>query len=229
MPIRRPAAAALVCWTLAAAAGCQGQSSRIIRELPVDPIATAAPVRAGQAGRPAARGHALSAKQTPSAWVPKTTERPWRWIVVHHSASDFGSAKIFDHWHRRRGWDELGYHFVITNGSGGTDGKVEVGSRWVKQKWGAHCKTRGNLHNDYGIGICLVGSFCDQLPSTAQLASLRKLTRFLARRYRISPANVIGHRDAPGASTRCPGEALHRWLHTTLRPHLARTEALTRR
>ena len=42
--------------------------------------------------------------------------RPWKWIVVHHSASPAGSASKFDIEHRAKGWDELGYDFVIAQG-----------------------------------------------------------------------------------------------------------------
>ena len=42
---------------------------------------------------------------------------------------------MIDHWHRDRGFDELGYHFVIGNGTNSGDGQIEVGPRWTKQKW----------------------------------------------------------------------------------------------
>ncbi len=159
----------------------------------------------------------------PRGWIPPVNERPWRWIVLHHSATDGGSAAIFDKAHRKRGWDELGYHFVITNGRHGPDGQVQIGSRWPKQKWGAHCgKTPNNAYNNYGIGICLVGHYSRKLPSTRQLASLKKLLRFLTKRYKIAPSDVIGHRDAPNTATKCPGDAMHRYLNNTLRPELAR-------
>ena len=74
-------------------------------------------------------------------WRPKAPARDWKWIVIHHSASDAGDAATFDQWHRKRGWDELGYHFVINNGEGQPDGLVEVGGRWLEQKQGAHAKS----------------------------------------------------------------------------------------
>ena len=83
-----------------------------------------------------------------------------------------------------------------------------------------------NEYNNYGIGICLVGDFSKTLPSKRQLRSLRKLLIFLMRRYRIPPSNVIGHRDAPGASTACPGNAFYRYLNTVLRPELSRETLL---
>ena len=165
----------------------------------------------------------------PPSWIPASPPRPWRWIVIHHSATEFGSARLFDRAHRARGWDEMGYHFVIDNGHGGRDGKVEVCSRWVKQKWGAHCGgTPNNEYNNYGIGICLVGNFSKKLPSARQLRSLKKLLIFLMQRYNIPPSNVIGHRDAPGARTACPGDAFYRYLNNVLRPELSRQSLLVK-
>jgi len=139
------------------------------------------------------------------AWEVAGWQRPWRWIVVHHSATHRGSAAQFDDWHRNgRHWDELGYHFVIGNGTGSADGEIEVGSRWPKQKHGAHCKVgQDETYNNYGIGICLVGNFEKHRPSQAQMASLARLVDYLAARYRISDARIIGHGDVD--STKCPG------------------------
>lgn len=144
--------------------------------------------------------------------------RAWRYIVIHHSATDNGNAADFDAHHRRRGWDGLGYHFVIDNGRGGPDGRVEVGSRWRLQKAGAHTGgTPRNEYNESGIGICLVGDFTCGMPSEAQLASLHRLVSYLVAHYDIRPENIIGHCDAPGAATECPGTVLHRYIATTLR------------
>jgi len=154
-------------------------------------------------------------------WEPGAY-RPWRYIVVHHSAGPSGNAEVFDQWHRARGWDGLGYHFVITNGDGGPDGAVQVGRRWRIQKWGAHTGgTPDNEYNNFGIGICLVGDFSETRPTPSQLASLRKLVDFLARRYDIPPGRVVGHRDAPGATTDCPGLALWKYVHGPLRGEVA--------
>ncbi len=144
--------------------------------------------------------------------------RPWRHIVVHHSATPGGNAEQFDHYHRTvRGWDELGYHFVITNGQGAPDGQVQVGSRWKVQKWGAHTGgTPDNEYNEYGIGICLVGDFSSSMPTQAQLDSLVELLDYLAARYGISKHNIIGHRDAPGANTQCPGDAFWTYMREEL-------------
>ncbi len=142
----------------------------------------------------------------PAAWYPRHHQREWTAIIIHHSATETGGARAFDRAHRARGWDELGYDFVIGNGTDTPDGYVEVGPRWKKQKQGAHCKTPSNYYNKHGIGICLVGNFDIQYPSAKQLASLKKLISFLSRKYDIPYNHILGHREVPQTHTRCPGQ-----------------------
>ncbi len=141
--------------------------------------------------------------------LPGGIRRNWQYIVIHHSASDSGNAWEFDRFHRTvRGWNELGYHFVIGNGRGSTDGRIEVGPRWWKQKHGAHCKTPDNRFNDYGIGICLVGNFRDgNYPTAAQMRSLEKLVSHLSRTCNISLSNIYSHGSITH-KTECPGPNL---------------------
>jgi len=139
-----------------------------------------------------------------AAWTPSGPERHWQYIVIHHSATPSGSASEFNRMHIAKGWDELGYHFVIGNGTGSRDGEVEIGSRWEKQKHGAHCKVLGHPeYNDVGIGICLVGNFDVTHPSQAQMSSLARLVRFLANRYGIPRTSIYGHGQLK--PTDCPG------------------------
>jgi len=141
------------------------------------------------------------------SWYPQGRPISPRWthIILHHSATDRGGALTFDKYHRQKGWDELGYHFVIGNGTDTPDGYIEVGSRWNKQKHGAHCKTPNNYFNDHGIGICLVGDFTNSKPTLKQLAAAENLTRFLADQCSISPHRVTSHTAVKGKSTQCPG------------------------
>jgi hypothetical protein len=109
--------------------------------------------------------------------------------------------------HREKGWDELGYHFVIGNGTDSGNGQVEVGPRWPKQKWGAHAKTPNNEYNDFGIGICLVGNFDIERPTAQQTKSLARLIAYLMKTYNIPAARVLGHSDTK--PTDCPGRNMN--------------------
>lgn len=140
------------------------------------------------------------------SWTPRVCERKWRWIVLHHSDDRSGNLAKYDRIHRETNhWDECGYHFVIGNGSASGDGAVEVGSRWFKQKHGAHAKTADNRFNDFGVGICLVGDFeSDGPPTKAQMDATVRLCRWLMAKYRIPLTDVVGHCDCK--ATACPGK-----------------------
>lgn len=131
--------------------------------------------------------------------------RQWQWIVIHHSGTTEGSVAAFDRYHREvKGWEDLAYHFVIGNGRGMPDGHIEASARWLQQRAGAHA---GSLeHNERGIGICLVGDFEKQRPTTAQMASVRLLVRALMERFGIPPERVIRHSDV--VATKCPGKLM---------------------
>ncbi len=169
-------------------------------------LAISADWRDSPPGAPAARA-------APDSAGP--TGRDWRYIVIHHSATEAGSAAAFDRYHRTRGWGGLAYHFVIDNGRGAPDGLLEVGARWEKQKAGAHTGGQGGLYNAHGIGICLVGNFMTQRPTRVQLRSMDLLVTKLMTEHDIPASRVIGHRDAKGASTLCPGRFLSEYITST--------------
>ena len=135
-------------------------------------------------------------------------ERDWKYIVVHHSASDYGNARTFEAWHRKRGMRfGMAYHFVIGNGHGLKDGGVEIGSRWKEQLWGGHL---GNWKSNLSaIGICLVGNFQNGTCTERQIQSLNDLTSKLMARYEIPVAAVRAHKEMPDEHTLCPGKHFH--------------------
>jgi hypothetical protein len=129
--------------------------------------------------------------------------RPWKYIVIHHSASDSGNAASIGKYHKNeRGWiNGLGYHFLIGNGNGSRDGQIEVGNRWDEQIDGAHA---GNgEYNKHGVGICLVGNFENDYPTSSQISSLTYLINYLQKRCNIPRNQVIMHRTF--RETACPG------------------------
>jgi N-acetylmuramoyl-L-alanine amidase len=130
--------------------------------------------------------------------------RPWKYIVIHHSASDSGNAASIGKYHKeQRGWvNGLGYDFLIGNGNGSKDGQIEVGNRWNRQIDGAHA---GNPeYNKHGIGICLIGNFDNDHPTNQQISSLLYLINYLQKRCNIHKDNVIMHKTF--RKTVCPGE-----------------------
>lgn len=135
--------------------------------------------------------------------LPRKNLWPWRYIIIHHSATKGGNAERFGKYHASKGWGGLGYHFVIGNGSDSGDGEIEVGYRWKQQSKGAHAGS--DEYNRYGIGVCLVGNFDEAVPTENQMRSLQRLVIYLLSQCGIAPSNILGHRDVR-KSTTCPGK-----------------------
>ena len=134
-------------------------------------------------------------------------ENEWEYVVLHHSATDEGNAASFDRYHReKRKWSHgLAYHFVIGNGKGSDNGRIEVGERWKKQLHGAH--TANMDVNRISIGICLVGNFEeDNKPTVSQIESLASLVSYVSKRYNIPKSNIIKHSQVTQKGTACPGK-----------------------
>lgn len=74
---------------------------------------------------------------------------------------------------------------------------------------GAHTHKR----NTRALGVLLVGNYSTTEPTPAALATLAHVLREGRRVGWLRRAAFTGgHRDAPGSSTACPGDALHRHL-----------------
>jgi N-acetylmuramoyl-L-alanine amidase len=137
------------------------------------------------------------------------------YIVIHHAASGAGDKPLaeqasddigwrtIDKMHRERGFDEIGYHYVVR-----FDGTVEKGR--AEDLRGAHARAwdrRGISYNASSIGVCFAGN-CDVTGWTLpQQEGGYKLLHELMRRYGVPPERVIGHNET-GLNTHCPGKLI---------------------
>jgi len=130
-------------------------------------------------------------------------------LVIHCSATkstqDIGAVQIRN-WHTKKGWKDIGYHYVIRR-----DGTLEDGR--PNQIAGAHVKG----HNKDSLGICLVGgldknSNPESNFTKKQLKTARSLIRFLQKQYDVCDAYILGHRDFPKVNKRCPCFDVQLWL-----------------
>ena len=119
-------------------------------------------------------------------------------IIVHCSATREGqeiSVDTIRQWHIRRGWSDIGYHFVIY-----LDGSVHEGR--PLERIGAH--TIG--HNRNSIGVCYTGGMNKEYTkakdtrTTAQKESLKKLLMSYKNKYK--DIKIYGHSDF--ANKACP-------------------------
>jgi hypothetical protein len=150
-------------------------------------------------------------------WYYKNSEsyKGWKYIIIHHSATQAGSVKAFHKYHSKQGFGGIAYHFVIGNGKGMKDGEVQETFRWKQQIAGTHVSVNSWEHNVFGIGICLVGNLENTPPTKSQLKALSTLLHSLKAKFNIQHGNIMGHRhvaydDASGQTeqTACPGKKL---------------------
>ena len=138
------------------------------------------------------------------------TIRSVEYLIVHCSATresqDLGAEEIRG-WHLKRGWLDIGYHFVIRR-----DGTVETGRPTTRP--GAHARGFNHL----SLGICLVGGVESdgRTPEAnfthAQWEALEELLLELLEEFPC--AAVIGHRDLPNVSKACPSFDTIAWWAT---------------
>ena len=129
-------------------------------------------------------------------------------IFIHHSASNFGNAKLINLWHRERGFTEIGYHFVVLNGFPNAEsykkkiiytdliGEIERGRNL--EKVGSHVAG----HNNNSIGVCLIHN--DKPYSEIQIERYRLLVASLALHFKIPIENIQGHYEVDKAKPLCP-------------------------
>lgn len=138
----------------------------------------------------------------------EVVKRPINLIVIHCAATrpsmDVGADTIKE-WHLQRGFNDIGYHFVIRR-----DGKTEKGR--PLDKIGAHVKG----HNTHSIGICLVGGVSEEDYTKAennftqaQWHELKRLLKMLRQNW--PDAKIVGHRDLDPHKA-CPSFSVKDWL-----------------
>lgn len=212
-----------VCLLVALGAGCASpEKPAVVQPPPRAPVAALRPQPplSNAAKGPARRPEPTRSVARPLVYAlrralrrpPQTAgrlavplRRQWKYIVIHHSATDEGSAATFDRYQReQKGWRGIGYDFVIGNGHGSPDGLIEVTFRWEQQLVGAHAGLKE--YNEQGVGICLVGDFDRNYPTPKQMEALVAVVNDLQERCRIPTGNIVMHRQIRPAGTHCPGK-----------------------
>ena len=121
-----------------------------------------------------------------------------KYIVVHCSDSPHGrgdTAETIHRWHKERGFDGVGYHYIIDENGVKSAGRPEY---WQ----GAHVSG----HNHHSLGVCLIGrdEFTD-----SQRVELAHLLGQLQGKY--SGSEVVGHYELDHSKT-CPNMNVKEWL-----------------
>jgi hypothetical protein len=123
-------------------------------------------------------------------------------IIVHCSDSSFGDVKEIDRWHKQKGWNKIGYHYIILNGfrkssqkyNQSEDGIIEIGRK--EEEIGAHVAGQ----NQDSIGICLIGvkDFTEN-----QMKTLKDTIKTLLLKHKLHIKDVYGHYEFDDGKT-CP-------------------------
>lgn len=130
-------------------------------------------------------------------------EGRWDSIIIVHSGSPAGTPASIGAKHESIGYDGLGFHFVIGNGTGMGDGEIHLGRRWLTQNSGAVLSGVDSKRSDRMIEICLVGDG-DRGPFTdEQVRYLAMIVDALLERTGIGADRVFLHDEL--ASTTSPG------------------------
>ncbi len=134
----------------------------------------------------------------------------WKYIVIHHSAGNYGNIKFLQEVHRQRQSadpiDAIPYHFIVGNGNGMQMGEIASDWRQHYNLWGAHISAHNSDRNYRGLGICLIGNLEKNALPEAQYHALVKLVNQLVEQYSIKLKNITGHGNTNGESTLCPGQ-----------------------
>lgn len=113
-------------------------------------------------------------------------------IILHCSATregQFISTNDIDRWHRQRGFNKIGYHYVIY-----LDGSIHKGRE--DNENGAHCTG----HNSKAIGVCYIGG-CDKdlkpkdTRTEAQKEATYELINILMTQYHLTLSDVHCHNE----------------------------------
>lgn len=132
---------------------------------------------------------------------------PQRNVWVHHGTGPSGPdpaalVRSYQAYHMdSRGYSDIAYNWLVDSG-----GRIYEGRGWGVK--GGH--TLG--HNSSSHAVCYVGD-SDQGLTDAAVGSIAAVIREGVRVGAVSgDPHIGGHRDAPGNSTSCPGDALERRL-----------------
>ncbi len=134
----------------------------------------------------------------------------WNYIVIHHSAGNYGNIEHLQRIHDQRQSKEpihaISYHYIVGNGNGMEDGTVASDLRKKFNLWGVHVSKNNWDKNFRGIGICIIGNLDKSAMTQKQYVSLLKLTKELMEKHSIGIDAIGFHGKLEGEATKCPGK-----------------------
>jgi N-acetyl-anhydromuramyl-L-alanine amidase AmpD len=132
-----------------------------------------------------------------------------KYITLHHQGESYPAGtdpikylRNLQTWSRNtKHWLDIPYHYIID-----LDGHVYEGRK---------IEYAGDTNTEYDPKghalIEVVGNFEEVQPNAAQLDAVVDLMAMLAKKHKVAPETIHGHKDY-SAQTVCPGENLYRYL-----------------
>jgi hypothetical protein len=121
----------------------------------------------------------------------------WEALIIHHTASSQNTKlETIRRWHKERGWQDVGYHYVMEIHNG--RGVLKIGRPDTQP--GAH--TVG--WNNKAIGLVVVGNYDTETIGERLYMDILAAVVHICLKYSIPADKIFGHRDK--ASTACPGK-----------------------
>jgi len=124
-----------------------------------------------------------------------------QYLHIHHSQSSSRNTSLSDiyAWHKKRGFNEIGYHFLVFR-------EDFVLGRSVDKK-----PASIENHNLGALAVCFVGNFDSELPTAFQ----EKMLQLILKQWKVAGhvdfTDVFAHRDLDNRKS-CPGANLYNLL-----------------
>jgi hypothetical protein len=113
----------------------------------------------------------------------------WNRIEISYSRTPAGSIQQLAASIGLTSSADLNFHFVICNGQGETDGRIQAAEKWRMQR---PCLPSGNW---YGTGrtirLCVIADGLKILPTDCQLRRTAALAEALARKFDIPSQQIL--------------------------------------
>lgn len=122
----------------------------------------------------------------------------WKYIMIHCTATPEGkeyTKEDIDRWHRKRGFNGIGYHYVVH-----LDGLIEEGRPITRT--GAHCYG----WNSSAIGIAYIGGTdATGKSKDTRTEAQKKAIRQLVERFKelIPIERILGHNEVSHKACPC--------------------------
>jgi hypothetical protein len=115
-------------------------------------------------------------------------KQKWDFIEIYYSGTDAGDIEDIARFNGLTNSEDVNFHFLVCNGTGEADGKIQAATKWRKQR--AALGGQDWFGNNQTIRICVVADGLKFLPTDCQLKRTTGLVEVLVRKFDISARRI---------------------------------------